>query len=121
MSLENDLQARTRGAGQILFVGALLVLSLVLLSQITRQTEWVDSAKSFAAQPRFWPGVALLLMTLPLALHLWRMPRRRPIRADWQEARRWLEPLEHALWFKVVGQITPRRPRPNEDRAAEPA
>lgn len=99
MSLENDLQARTRGAGQILFVAALLALSLLLLSQITVQTEWVDSAKSIPAQPRFWPAVALTMMVVPLALHLWRMTRRRPRRDDWAEARRWLEPLEYALWF----------------------
>lgn len=103
MSADTDHQAqnlaRTRVAGQTVFVIAALALALFLLSQITRQTAWVDPSKSFVAQPRFWPAVALAMMVLPLGLHLWLMKRRRPNRSDWQEVRRWGETLEYAGWF----------------------
>lgn len=101
MSTESELQARTRVSGQIVFVGAALLVSLVLLSQIPSQTVWIEDAKSFAAQPRFWPAVAIVTMVVTIGLHFWLMKRRRPARADWAEARRWLEPLEYAVWFMV--------------------
>ncbi|MBP0485080.1 tripartite tricarboxylate transporter TctB family protein [Sagittula salina] len=107
MSLETDLRARTRGAGQILFVAAFLGLSVILLSQIAAQTAWIEKARSFAAQPRFWPAVALGTMVVSLALHLWQMTRRRPRREDWQEARRWLEPVEYAGWFMAYVFLVP--------------
>ncbi|WP_425074445.1 tripartite tricarboxylate transporter TctB family protein [Sagittula sp. S175] len=107
MSLETDLQARTRVAGQVLFVLVALGLSLLALSQITGQTAWIEKSKSFAAQPRFWPAVALASMVVPLALHLWLMKRRRPAREDWQEAKRWLEPVEYAVWFMAYVFLVP--------------
>ena len=108
MSTETDIQAKTRSAGQSVFILASLVLTLGLLSQIGRQTVWVEDAKSFAAQPRFWPAVALMVMTFGLAAHLWLMKRRRPDRLDWVEARRWLEPLEYVLWFMGYVYLVPQ-------------
>lgn len=107
MSAESDLQARTRGAGQILFVLAALAGTLLLLSQIGTQTAWVDSAKSLPAQPRFWPAVGLVLMAVPLAVMLWQSKRRLPQRADWIEAKRWLEPVEYAVWFMAYVFLVP--------------
>ncbi|QFT59573.1 Tripartite tricarboxylate transporter TctB family protein [Sulfitobacter sp. THAF37] len=107
MSIESDLQARTRIAGQAPFILGALGLSLLLLSQITTQTEWIADADSLAAQPRFWPGVALALMVGGFALHLLRMRRRRPDRLDWVEVRRWLEPLEYVLWFMAFVYLVP--------------
>ncbi len=101
MSTDSELQARTRVSGQIVFVGAALLMSLALLVQIPTQTTWIEDAKSFAAQPRFWPGVAIVTMVVTFGLHLWLMKRRRPIGADWGEAKRWLEPMEYAVWFMV--------------------
>lgn len=98
MDEETDIQARTRTAGQVVFVGAALILTLFLLSQITYQTTWVAD-ESFAAQPRFWPAVAILSMVAGFALQFWQLKRRRPTRLDWAEARRWLEPLEYLGWF----------------------
>lgn len=99
MSIDTELQAKTRSTGQVVFVVGALVFSVVLLSQITSQTVWIENSKSFAAQPRFWPGVALALMVMGFGLQLWWLRRRRPNAQDWVEARRWLEPLEYVLWF----------------------
>ncbi len=99
MSIETELQAKTRGTGQVIFVLGALALSLLLLSQITTQTVWIENSKSVPAQPRFWPAVALSLMVAGFGLHLMRMQRRRPRPLDWAEARRWVEPLEYVGWF----------------------
>lgn len=107
MSIESELQAKTRTAGQAIFIIGGLVFSLVLFSQITSQTAWVEGSKSVAAQPRFWPAVALVIMTLSFAAHLWRMRRRRPNRQDWVEVRRWAEPLEYVLWFMAYVYAVP--------------
>ena len=100
MSDDTDIQPTTRIAGQVIFVGAALALSAFLLTQIGRQTIWADG-ESFAAQPRFWPGVSLAIMVAGFGLHLWRMKRRRPNRLDREEMMRWVEPLEFMIWFMV--------------------
>ncbi|APE45435.1 hypothetical protein BOO69_11055 [Sulfitobacter alexandrii] len=105
--MESDLQARTRVAGQAPFILGALGLSLLLLSQITTQTEWIADSDSLAAQPRFWPGVAIALMVCSFALHFWLMRRRRPDRLDWVEVWRWLEPLEYVLWFMAYVFLVP--------------
>lgn len=107
MSIESDLLPKTRTAGQTLFIIGGLAMSLLLLAQITTQTVWIEDAKSFAAQPRFWPAVALTLMAVSFALHLFLMHRRRPDRLDWVEARRWLEPFEYVLWFMAYVFLVP--------------
>ena len=100
MSQDIDIQARTRTAGQVVFVIAALAGSVILLAQIGRQTTWIEDT-AISAQPRFWPAAALILMTGALAAHYWRMVRRRPAKADWDEVRRWAEPLEYVVWFMV--------------------
>lgn len=99
MSDHLDTQSKTRSAGQLGFVAAALLLSLVLLVSIPSQTEWVDNARNFAAQPRFWPSVAIVTMVLGFGAHLLRMQRRWISALDRQEMRRWVEPLEYMLWF----------------------
>ncbi|MHA6265165.1 tripartite tricarboxylate transporter TctB family protein [Arenibacterium sp. CAU 1754] len=101
MNNDHDTQIKTRSVGQTVFVFAALGTVVLLLSLITQQTVWVEDAKSFAAQPRFWPGVALITMLTSLALHAWLMRRRRPNRQDWAEVRRWAQPLEYVVWFMV--------------------
>lgn len=101
MSDENDIHAKTRGSGQIYFVAGALIATLILLSQITGQTIWVEGKISFAAQPRFWPAVGLVSMAVGFGLHLWLMRRRRPVFLDKVELKRWLEPFEFAVWFMV--------------------
>lgn len=89
--------------GQLLFVLTFLVLSVLLLSQITSQTTWVTKTAVFA-QPRFWPAVGVGGMVLFTALHLWKLPFRRFEHADFREALRWGAALEFALWF--MGYVT---------------
>lgn len=106
MSDDAELQSKTRGAGQGVFVLSALALSLLLLSQIRSQTTWVAGAE-LTAQPRFWPAVALILMVAGFGLHVWRMQRRRFTAADRAELRRWAEPLEYVLWFMAYVWTVP--------------
>lgn len=98
MSDDSDFQVRTRTAGQVIFVTTCLALCVLLLLSIRGQTVWVAD-NTLAAQPRFWPAVALLVMVGGFGFHLSRMRRRRPNRADWDEVRIWLKPLEFMGWF----------------------
>ena len=92
--------------GQLLFAVIFFALSLFLLSQIGDQTKWVKKT-SFAAQPRFWPMVGILLMTICTGLHLWKLPRRRINIADWREAKKWFAVIEFGIWFFVYVVTVP--------------
>lgn len=92
--------------GQLFFAIVFLVFSAVLLSQIGEQTKWVKKT-SFAAQPRFWPMIGLLLMVGCTALHVWRLPRHRFVPADWVEAKKWLSIVEYGVWFFGYVLIVP--------------
>ena len=59
------------------------------------------------AQPRFWPAVGIGGMLLFAILHLWRLPRRRLVRADLREGRLWLFSFEFAAWFMVYVWAVP--------------
>ena len=96
--MSSPTSPKGRRAGQVLFAIFAVGASALLLSQIDSQTKWVEGTK-FAAQPRFWPAVGLFSMTVFAVLHLWRLPRRAIRRDDWREGRKWLEPLEYAVWF----------------------
>ena len=100
MSDDTDIQPVTRIAGQVIFVGAALALTALLLAQIGQQTTWAED-EVFAAQPRSWPAVSLGVMVAGFALHFWRMKRRRPNRFDREELMRWAQPLEFMIWFMV--------------------
>lgn len=97
---------KARRTGQRVFALCWLALAAWLLLRLGDQTRWVDTT-DLVAQPRFWPAVALTMMTVFGALHLWHLPRRLRWRSEWAEARRWLEPLEYALWFMVFVWIVP--------------
>lgn len=84
--------------GQLVFALAFVAIAVLLLSQITSQTRWVEKTK-FVAQPRFWPAVALGGMILMGGLHLYLLPWRRVSRQDMGEVRNWGRVLEYALWF----------------------
>ncbi|WP_171128646.1 MULTISPECIES: tripartite tricarboxylate transporter TctB family protein [unclassified Ruegeria] len=102
------LQVKTKTSGQVVFVVAGLVLTLILLSQITTQTEWTEKARNIGSQPRLWPAIALITMLGGFAIHFRLMRRRKPNALDWGEARRWAEPLEYLLWFLVYVAAVPR-------------
>ena len=108
MSKSDLFDVKTRLSGQVVFVVAAFAGSLGLLSQIGTQTEWSDSARTIAAQPRFWPAIALGLMVAGFGAHWGLMRRRRPDRPDWVEAKRWAEPLEFYGWFILFVLAVPR-------------
>lgn len=108
MSKTELIEVKSRTAGQVIFVIFGFLISLFLLSQIGTQTAWNENARTIAAQPRFWPAVALSLMALGFGLH-WRLMRRRRSNAlDWIEVRRWVEPLEFLGWFLLYVVAVPR-------------
>jgi len=84
--------------GQLVFALAFVAIAVLLLSQITSQTRWVEKTK-FVAQPRFWPAVGLGGMVLMGGLHLYLLPWRRISRYDVREVRNWGQVLEYAIWF----------------------
>lgn len=108
MSKPELIEVKTRTSGQVVFVIFGFVVTLILLSQIGAQTQWNDRARSIAAQPRFWPAVALMLMAFGFGAHWRLMQRRRPNALDWIEVRRWAEPLEFLGWFLLYVFAVPR-------------
>ncbi|MEX0276834.1 MAG: tripartite tricarboxylate transporter TctB family protein [Ruegeria sp.] len=102
------LKVKTKTSGQVVFVIAGLVLSLLLLSQIGTQTEWSERARNIGSQPRLWPAISLAVMVAGFAIHYWLMRRRRPNALDWVETRRWSEPLEYLVWFLIYVAAVPR-------------
>lgn len=106
MALDRDTRFVGPRRGQVVFALAFFALSALLLSQITSQTVWVDKTK-LAAQPRFWPAVGLILMTVAGGLHLIRLPWLRLTYDDAREVGRWLSVLEFAGWFMVYVLLVP--------------
>ena len=92
--------------GQLLFALGFLAVSVLLLSQIGRETVWIEKSK-LAAQPRFWPAIGLGMMVLAGGLHLWRLPWKNVTRFDRIEARKWMGVLEFALWFMAYVLVVP--------------
>jgi hypothetical protein len=78
----------------------------LLISQLGDQTKWIKKTK-FAAQPRLWPMIALTGMVFFTGLHLWRLPRRRILQVDLQEAKRWLQVVEYCVWFIAYVWVVP--------------
>lgn len=106
MQEEDAITPKTRTAGQLVFILAFLGVSVLLFLLIDVETEWKTRTKT-VAQPRFWPLIALFMMTLFPALHLWRMKTRTFHRRDREELLLWLRPLEYMLWFMVYVVIVP--------------
>lgn len=108
MSKPQLLDVKTRSSGQVFFVAVGFIVSLFLISQIGTQTVWNDTARHIGAQPRLWPGIALIVMVLSFGVHWRLMRRRRPNALDRAEARRWIEPLEYLGWFILYVFAVPR-------------
>jgi len=92
--------------GQLIFALLLLALSILLISQLGDQTKWIKKTK-FAAQPRLWPMIALTGMVVFTGIHLWRLPRRRILHVELQEAKRWLQVIEYCAWFIAYVWLVP--------------
>ena len=102
-----------RRPGDLFFAGALFVLALFLVSRLPVETRWFGRV-DLLLQPRFWPAVVLGAFTLFSGLHLFRSwrARRDPDSPDASlvpaaELRRWLRPLEFALYFVVYAASIP--------------
>lgn len=106
MTTERERRFPGPRRGQLVFALAFVVLSLLLLSQITEQTRWVDKTKFFA-QPRFWPAVGLGAMVVLGGLHLIKLPWRRFTRNDQIELRKWASVLEYVVWFMTYVMLVP--------------
>lgn len=92
--------------GQLVFALGFFAIAVVLLSQIGSQTRWAAKTEFFA-QPRFWPAVGLVGMTLLGGLHLYRLPWRRLTRNDRAEVLKWARVLEYTVWFMGYVLLVP--------------
>lgn len=101
-----SLFKRYRRPGDIVFAWFCVIGSVFLLSQILDQTTYKNGAKLFA-QPRFWPGVSLGLMTCFAAFHLLGSALSERIEGRWREVWLWVSSLEYAGWFMVYAFVVP--------------
>ncbi len=92
--------------GDIYFAGFFLLASLLLLSQIGTETSWVKGTKFFA-QPRFWPAVSLIGMTVFASLYFFRSVLSKRTENEIEEVVLWLKSLEYTVWFMVYVVIVP--------------
>lgn len=108
--MDHEEDRGRRRAGQLLFAALFVLAALILLAYLPDQTVWKNGTKFFA-QPRFWPAVGVIGMVVFAGLHLRSqivfLKRMKPIRADWAEARHWVEVLEYAGWFLVYVWLVP--------------
>lgn len=98
--MNEDIQDTHPGPkrGQILFASILALFSAILSAFLWDQTVWKEG-KDLFSQARFWPAVGVFGMLLFTSLHIWKLPRRKLVAADWTEGRKWLEVIEFAIWF----------------------
>jgi len=97
---------RYRRPGDIVFAWAMLIFSLFLLFHLFEQTAWKPRGKLFA-QPRFWPGVSLVLMAAFAAFHLLGSMFSERIEGRWREVFLWGSSLEYAVWFIGYAAVVP--------------
>ncbi|WP_422039523.1 tripartite tricarboxylate transporter TctB family protein [Roseibium sp.] len=101
-----ELFRRHRRPGDIVFALVFLAFSIFLLSQIYGETSWVKRTKWFA-QPRFWPAVSLIFMTLFALLHFIGSLCSPRILGRWLEVVFWLRSLEFVLYFLLYVAVVP--------------
>lgn len=101
MSRVKTLQSlfkRYRRHGDIVFAWIVFAFSVFLLSQLFDQTAHQARGK-LVAQPRFWPAVSLIAMTVFAALHLLGSAQSERIDGRWREVWNWVRSVEYAGWF----------------------
>ena len=92
--------------GAWLFMAVFLLCSFILVLYLPDQTKFSAKGKLFA-QPRFWPAVAVIGMTVFAAAHLVQHRRSRRLR-EASEAVFWLRGLEYVAWFMAYVWAVPR-------------
>ena len=103
----NRMFQRERMPGDMVFAIVFLVFAIFLLMQLTGQTKWL-SAKSLFAQPRFWPAVGVIGMTVFGFLHLagsMLSPKTPGERVG--EMIFWARSLEYVCWFLLYVYLVP--------------
>lgn len=112
MSL-SDQEIKTPGferqTGDTVFAGIILLISLFLLSQMWSQT--VSAGSNFAANPAFWPRLAVSGMVFFAAINLIGSFRDPSMKERWtglgEEVVIWARSIEYALWFMAYVMVTP--------------
>ncbi|WP_252731472.1 tripartite tricarboxylate transporter TctB family protein [Lentibacter algarum] len=102
-----DLFKRYRRPGDIVFAWVFLAFSLFLLLNLDAQTATVKGTK-WAAQPSFWPTVAVYTMVVFGALHLISSFVSPKLDGRWQEVGFWLRSFEFATWFMAYVILVPQ-------------
>jgi len=97
MSAEDDKIGRPGG---LVFAVLFLLACLFLLSQLGSETAFSATGKLFA-QPRFWPAVGVIGMSVFGVLHLLGQVRLRGGGGHLWEAGNWLRSVEYLIWFMV--------------------
>ena len=89
-----------------MFAIGFLMLALFLLVNLGDQTTWVKRTK-LAAQPAFWPTVAVIGMSVFGALHLLSSAISPRIWGRLEEVTFWIKSFEYALWFMIYVMAVP--------------
>lgn len=95
-----------RKPGEKLFAALTIVIACILLACIAWQTTWLPG-KGMAAQPRFWPALALIGTIMFGVLNLMRRLEKPRTPGRWQEALVWIRALEYIGWYMVYVALIP--------------
>ena len=100
------LFGRERKPADLVFAIVFVLFAIFLLVQLTGQTKWLSS-KSLFAQPRFWPAVGVIGMTVFGLLHLLGsvLSPKEPGRV--RELMFWALSLEYVAWFLLYVFLVP--------------
>ena len=92
--------------GEFYFAAIFLAATVLLLSHIGTETSWVKGTKLFA-QPRFWPSVGLIAMTVFGLLFFLKSVFSKRNENNLDEIVIWLKSLEYTLWFMIYVFVVP--------------
>ena len=98
---------RVAGAGEVVFLTAILSVSVLLLAMLPWQTVWAANTKIYM-QPAFWPAIGVGLMVVFAAAALLTALMSRPSSGLVSELTVWLRGGEFVLWFMVYVWLVPR-------------
>jgi len=90
----------------VYFAAFFFVAAVLLLAQISEQTKWIDGTKLFT-QPRFWPAVSLIGMTVFSLIYLISSFYKGREKKNTNEVVLWGKSLEYAVWFMGYVVVVP--------------